>query len=115
MYQVPPVSDVTGVLFFHRLLFTPVGELLMPKTVQLRKAAALQEIQHAVNSSTEAQIPVVDSNGVQAKLFLYSFPKISIFIFLKVRALHKTVLIDGQLVLTNQCVFVGNCLKLKNH
>lgn len=72
MFQVPSVSDVTDVVFFHRLLFTPVGELLRPQSVQLRKAAALQEIQRAVSSSTEAQIPVVDSNGVQAKLFLYS-------------------------------------------
>ncbi|XP_029690150.1 chloride channel K isoform X1 [Takifugu rubripes] len=44
------------------LLFTPVGELLRPQSVQLQKAAALQEIQRAVSSSTEAQIPVVDSN-----------------------------------------------------
>lgn len=66
------VPSVTGVLFFHRLLSTPVGELLRLQPVQLQQAAALQEIQCAVNSSSDTQIPVVDSNGVQAKLFLYS-------------------------------------------
>uniref|UniRef100_H3CZZ8 Chloride channel K n=1 Tax=Tetraodon nigroviridis TaxID=99883 RepID=H3CZZ8_TETNG len=44
------------------LLSKPVGELLRSQPVQLQKAAALQEIQHAVSSSSDAQIPVVDSN-----------------------------------------------------
>lgn len=72
IWYVSWVPCVTGALFFHRLLSTPVGELLRSQPVQLQKAAALQEIQHAVNSSTDTQIPVVDSYGVQAKLFLYS-------------------------------------------
>uniref|UniRef100_A0A7N8XQG9 Chloride channel K n=1 Tax=Mastacembelus armatus TaxID=205130 RepID=A0A7N8XQG9_9TELE len=44
---------------------TPVGQVLGAKAVQLQKTAGLVEVQHAVNSCTETQIPVVDSHGVQ--------------------------------------------------
>lgn len=74
--------SVTWIPFFHRLLSTPVGELLRSQPVQLQKAAALQEIQHAVNSSSDPQIPVVDSNGMPAKLFLYSTPQVKYPYFL---------------------------------
>ncbi|XP_041802718.1 chloride channel K [Chelmon rostratus] len=41
---------------------TPVGQVLGAKSVQLRKTAGPVEVQHAVNNSTETQIPVVDSH-----------------------------------------------------
>ncbi|XP_054627564.1 chloride channel K [Dunckerocampus dactyliophorus] len=45
-----------------RLLSTQVGHLLGVRTVQLQRAANPQEVQHVVNTSTERQIPVVDSH-----------------------------------------------------
>ncbi|KAK2897908.1 hypothetical protein Q8A73_014288 [Channa argus] len=44
---------------------TPVGQVLGVKSVRLQKAAGPAEVRHAVNSSTETQIPVVDSHGAQ--------------------------------------------------
>ncbi|XP_076597665.1 chloride channel K [Chaetodon auriga] len=41
---------------------TPVGQVLGAKSVQLQKAAGPAEVQHAVSTSTETQIPVVDSH-----------------------------------------------------
>uniref|UniRef100_A0A3Q2ZNQ8 Chloride channel K n=1 Tax=Kryptolebias marmoratus TaxID=37003 RepID=A0A3Q2ZNQ8_KRYMA len=51
-----------------RLPSTPVGRVLGVKSVQLQKAAGPAEVQRAVNSSTEAQIPVVDSHDSQILL-----------------------------------------------
>ncbi len=48
-----------------RLPSTPVGRVLGEKSVQLQKAAGPVEVQHAVNTSNETQIPVVDSHGAQ--------------------------------------------------
>ncbi|KAM8863202.1 chloride channel K isoform 2-T2 [Spinachia spinachia] len=45
-----------------RLPFTPIGQVLGPKSVQLQKVAGPVEVQHAVNTSTDQQIPVVDSH-----------------------------------------------------
>ncbi|XP_040009410.1 chloride channel K [Xiphias gladius] len=53
---------------FCRLPSTPVGQVLGAKSVQLQKAAGPAEVQHAVNSSTETQIPVVDSDESQILL-----------------------------------------------
>ncbi|XP_042348607.1 chloride channel K [Plectropomus leopardus] len=44
---------------------TPVGQALGAKSVRLQKAAGPAEVQHAVNTSTDAQIPVVDSHESQ--------------------------------------------------
>ncbi|XP_021171825.2 chloride channel K isoform X2 [Fundulus heteroclitus] len=41
---------------------TPLGQVLGANSVQLQKAAGPAEVQAAVSSSSEAQIPVVDSN-----------------------------------------------------
>uniref|UniRef100_A0A3Q3XH40 Uncharacterized protein n=1 Tax=Mola mola TaxID=94237 RepID=A0A3Q3XH40_MOLML len=46
------------------LPFTPLGQVLRAKSVQLQKAATPLEVQQAVNTSTETQIPVVDSHGL---------------------------------------------------
>ncbi|XP_037627485.1 chloride channel K [Sebastes umbrosus] len=51
-----------------RLPSTPVGQVLGVKSVQLQKAAGQVEVQHAVNSSTDTQIPVVDSHESQIVL-----------------------------------------------
>uniref|UniRef100_A0A8C4GML9 Chloride channel K n=1 Tax=Dicentrarchus labrax TaxID=13489 RepID=A0A8C4GML9_DICLA len=51
-----------------QLLSTPVGQVLGEKSVQLQKAAVPMEVQHAVNTSTETQIPVVDSHDSQVLL-----------------------------------------------
>ncbi|XP_074500728.1 chloride channel K [Sebastes fasciatus] len=51
-----------------RLPSTPVGQVLGVKSVQLQKAAGPVEVQHAVNSSTDTQIPVVDSHESQIVL-----------------------------------------------
>ncbi|KAF3696608.1 Chloride channel protein ClC-Kb [Channa argus] len=47
---------------------TPVGQVLGVKSVRLQKAAGPAEVRHAVNSSTETQIPVVDSHESQVLL-----------------------------------------------
>ncbi|KAK2851110.1 hypothetical protein Q5P01_007386 [Channa striata] len=44
---------------------TPLGQVLGVKSVQLQKAAGPAEVRHAVSSSTETQIPVVDSHESQ--------------------------------------------------
>lgn len=66
-----------------RLPSTPLGEVLGGKGVQLQKAAGPEEVQHAVNSSSETQIPVVDSHGEQ-KIYtqdiIYIF---TVFVFQK--------------------------------
>ncbi|XP_027144335.1 chloride channel K [Larimichthys crocea] len=51
-----------------RLPSTLVGQVLGVKSVQLQKAAGPEEVQHAVNTSTETQIPVVDSHESQILL-----------------------------------------------
>ncbi|XP_040908182.1 chloride channel K [Toxotes jaculatrix] len=51
-----------------RLPSTPVGQVLGVKSVQLQKAAGPAEVQHAVNTSSETQIPVVDSHESQILL-----------------------------------------------
>ncbi|XP_041656163.1 chloride channel K [Cheilinus undulatus] len=51
-----------------RLPFTPVSQVLKANPVQLKKAAELVEVQHAVNTCTDAQIPVVDSHESQVLL-----------------------------------------------
>ncbi|XP_031724721.1 chloride channel K isoform X3 [Anarrhichthys ocellatus] len=51
-----------------RLPSTPVGQVLGGKSVQLQKAAGRVEVQHAVNTSTDTQIPVVDSHDSQVIL-----------------------------------------------
>ncbi|XP_049921345.1 chloride channel K [Epinephelus moara] len=48
-----------------RLPSTPVGQVLGVKSVRLQKAAGPVEVQHAVNTSTDAQIPVLDSHESQ--------------------------------------------------
>ncbi|CAJ1055385.1 chloride channel K [Xyrichtys novacula] len=45
-----------------QLPFTPVGQVLDATSVQLQKAAKLEEVQQAVNTSSDTQIPVVDSH-----------------------------------------------------
>nr|XP_046253152.1 chloride channel K isoform X3 [Scatophagus argus] len=47
---------------------TPIGQVLGVKPVQLQKAAGPAEVQHVVNTSTETQIPVVDSHESQILL-----------------------------------------------
>ncbi|KAG7226904.1 hypothetical protein INR49_022199 [Caranx melampygus] len=47
---------------------TPVGQVLGVKTVQLQKAAGPEEVQHVLKTSTETQIPVVDSHEMQILL-----------------------------------------------
>ncbi|KAM7404367.1 hypothetical protein PAMP_011719 [Pampus punctatissimus] len=51
-----------------RLPSTPVGQVLGAKSVQLQKAAGPVEVQQVVNSSTEIQIPVVESHESQILL-----------------------------------------------
>lgn len=53
---------------FCRLPLTPVGQVLEAKSVLLQKTAGLAEVQHVVNTSSETQLPVVDSHGAQAKM-----------------------------------------------
>ncbi|XP_026222726.1 chloride channel K isoform X2 [Anabas testudineus] len=53
---------------FPQLPSTPVGQVLGGKSVQLQKAAGPAEVQDAVDSSTETQIPVVDSHESQILL-----------------------------------------------
>ncbi|KAI3357123.1 hypothetical protein L3Q82_015591 [Scortum barcoo] len=64
-----------------RLPSTPVGQVLGEKSVQLQKAAKLSEVQHAVNTSTEAQIPVVDSN--ESQIFLGFVLRSELLMFLR--------------------------------
>ncbi|XP_029013418.1 chloride channel K [Betta splendens] len=47
---------------------TPVGQVLGVKSVQLQKAAGPAEVEDVVHSSTETQIPVVDSHESQILL-----------------------------------------------
>uniref|UniRef100_A0A3B4TEW5 Chloride channel K n=1 Tax=Seriola dumerili TaxID=41447 RepID=A0A3B4TEW5_SERDU len=47
---------------------TPVGQVLGAKPEQLQKAAGPEEVQHVVNTSSETQIPVVDSHETQILL-----------------------------------------------
>ena len=54
---------------FCRLPSTPVGQVLGVNSVRLQKAAGPAEVQHAVSTSTDTQIPVVDSLGVLSKMF----------------------------------------------
>ncbi|KAM9350559.1 chloride channel K [Symphorus nematophorus] len=51
-----------------RLSSTPIGQVLAANSVQLQKAAGPTEVQHAVNTSTETQIPVLDSHESQVLL-----------------------------------------------
>ncbi|XP_060931515.1 chloride channel K [Limanda limanda] len=51
-----------------RLPSTTVGQFLGVKSVQLQKAAGSAEIQHAVKTSSETQIPVVESHESQILL-----------------------------------------------
>ncbi|KAM7410953.1 hypothetical protein PAMA_021087 [Pampus argenteus] len=51
-----------------RLHSTPVGQVLGAKSLQLQKAAGPVEVQQVVNSSTEIQIPVVESHESQILL-----------------------------------------------
>ncbi|XP_028266109.1 chloride channel K isoform X2 [Parambassis ranga] len=51
-----------------RLPFTPVGQVLGVKLEQLQRAAGPLEVQRVVNSSSETQIPVVDSHESQILL-----------------------------------------------
>nr|XP_040049262.1 chloride channel K [Gasterosteus aculeatus aculeatus] len=51
-----------------RLPFTPIGQVLESRSVQLQKVAGPAEVQHAVNTSTDQQIPVVDSHESQIVL-----------------------------------------------
>ncbi|XP_068454245.1 chloride channel K [Clinocottus analis] len=44
---------------------TPVGQVLGARLVQLQQAAGPVEVQHAVNTDTDAHIPVVDSHVSQ--------------------------------------------------
>ncbi|XP_047244364.1 chloride channel K [Girardinichthys multiradiatus] len=53
---------------FPQIPSTPLGQVLRKKSVQLQKAAGPAEVQSAVNSSSEAQIPVVDSHESQVFL-----------------------------------------------
>lgn len=54
--------------FLCRLPSTPLGQVLGVKPVYLQKAAGPAEVQSAVNGCSEAQIPVVDSDGTQRAL-----------------------------------------------
>lgn len=54
---------------FCRLPSTPIGQVLGVNLVRLQKAAGPAEVQHAVNTSTDTEIPVVDSLGVLSKIF----------------------------------------------
>ncbi|KAK5616089.1 hypothetical protein CRENBAI_017604 [Crenichthys baileyi] len=53
---------------FPQIPSTPLGQVLRKKSVQLQKAAGPAEVQSAVNGSSEAQIPVVDSHESQVFL-----------------------------------------------
>ncbi|KAM9855198.1 chloride channel K [Aulostomus maculatus] len=57
--RLPHLPSLTMVC--PRLPTTLVGKAVAAKTVQLRRTADLVEIQHAIDTSTERQIPVVDS------------------------------------------------------
>uniref|UniRef100_A0A7N8WLF6 Chloride channel K n=1 Tax=Mastacembelus armatus TaxID=205130 RepID=A0A7N8WLF6_9TELE len=59
---------------------TPVGQVLGAKAVQLQKTAGLVEVQHAVNSCTETQIPVVDSHESQILLGFVLRPELLMFL-----------------------------------
>ena len=62
---------------FHlsrRLPSTSIGEVLGAK-VHLQKAAGPTEVQQAVSTSTETQIPVVDSHGEQTVIFESAVPQ----------------------------------------
>lgn len=114
-YFVPAVSHL-----FRRLPFTPIGQVLRGKSVQLQKAAGLVEVQQAVNTSSDTpQIPVVDSHGEQAKIFrqrafcsclftmdhiLSQFMRqihthIHVYIYIYIQSIRKSQIYDGQIQL----------------
>uniref|UniRef100_A0A3B3TXF5 Chloride channel K n=1 Tax=Poecilia latipinna TaxID=48699 RepID=A0A3B3TXF5_9TELE len=51
---------------------TPLGQVMGVKSVQLQKAAGPAEVQSAVSNSSEAQIPVVDSHGMQRAVDIHA-------------------------------------------
>ncbi|KAM4738035.1 chloride channel K [Anableps anableps] len=59
---------------------TPLGQVLGVKSVQLQKAAGPAEVQSAVNGSSEAQIPVVDSH--ESSVFLGFVLRSELLLFL---------------------------------
>ncbi|XP_051805337.1 chloride channel K isoform X2 [Acanthochromis polyacanthus] len=63
-----------------RLPSTAVGQVLGVKSVQLQKAAGPAEVQHAVNSSTDTQIPVVESHESQVLLGFVLRPELLMFL-----------------------------------
>uniref|UniRef100_A0A3P8SQ14 Chloride channel K n=1 Tax=Amphiprion percula TaxID=161767 RepID=A0A3P8SQ14_AMPPE len=63
-----------------RIPSTPLGQVLGVKSVQLQKAAGPVEVLHAVNSSTDTQIPVVESHESQVLLGFVLRPELLMFL-----------------------------------
>nr|XP_054601732.1 chloride channel K [Nothobranchius furzeri] len=63
-----------------RLPSTPIGQVLGVRSVQLQKAAGPAEVQCAVSTSTEAQIPVVDSHESQILLGFVLRSELQVFL-----------------------------------
>ncbi|XP_036958651.1 chloride channel K isoform X2 [Acanthopagrus latus] len=63
-----------------RLPSTPVGQVLGVNSVRLQKAAGPAEVQHAVSTSTDTQIPVVDSLESQILLGFVLRPHLLMFL-----------------------------------
>ncbi|KAM8754797.1 chloride channel K isoform 2-T2 [Acanthopagrus schlegelii] len=63
-----------------RLPSTPVGQVLGVNSVRLQKAAGPAEVQHAVSTSSDTQIPVVDSLESQILLGFVLRPHLLMFL-----------------------------------
>ncbi|XP_031142756.1 chloride channel K [Sander lucioperca] len=75
---------------YPRLPSTPIGQVLGALSVQLKKAAGPVEMQHAVNTSTATQIPVVDSHESQIILGVVLRSELLMFLrHCKTEALEK--------------------------
>ncbi|XP_061669039.1 chloride channel K [Syngnathoides biaculeatus] len=62
------------------ILSMEVGRVLGSTPARLQKAAGLEEVRHVVNSSTETQIPVVDSHDVPVLLGFVTRPQLQTFL-----------------------------------
>ncbi|XP_071402689.1 chloride channel K [Centroberyx affinis] len=63
-----------------RLSSTPIGKLLGPNAALLHTAAGPAEVQHVVNTSAEAEIPVVDS--LESQILLGCVRRLDLLAFL---------------------------------
>ncbi|XP_077467426.1 chloride channel K isoform X2 [Stigmatopora argus] len=63
-----------------RLLHTQVGHVLGATRVQLQKTAGPEEVRHLVNSSSETQIPIVDSHDVPTLLGFITRSELLLFL-----------------------------------